>query len=136
MVSVQYPGCLQTVQKTSNHLFFKMVCHLMVSVQYPGYLQTVCSVFQTILFLNGLSPWFWFNIQDDKPCIGHQTIWFVNGFSPDGFGSISRIFANCAKDIRPADSGQWFRTVRCVGLNPESNVNTIIIYISLFSLFF
>jgi len=86
------------------------------------------------MVLNGfgsISRIFENSAKDIKP-----SSFFVNGLSPDGFGSISRILANCAKDIRPADSGQWFRTVRCVGLNPESNVYTIIIYISLFSLFF
>jgi hypothetical protein len=31
-----------------------------------------------------------------------QNIWLLNGFLPDGFGSISRMFANCAKDIKPS----------------------------------
>jgi hypothetical protein len=35
---------------------------------------------------------------------------FVNGLSPDGFGSISRILTKYAKNIKPSGFLKWFVT--------------------------
>ncbi len=117
--SVQYPGC------------FNMILNCSIG-SYPGYLQTVLTIHQP-------TGWFRFNIQDiDKLSKVHQNIcffkwifirWFpfsiqdicklfAQYFKPycfymvchHGFGSISRIFENCAKDIKPSGFLKWFAT--------------------------